>query len=95
MAANVPPGDNVSLSPFLGGSFKHVKGDAFANGWGFVRGVFVEVCSLRHIILENDARVATVAGTTFDRIAPTKDLLLSSESLYADITASSPIETAQ
>lgn len=28
IAANVPLGDSVSFSPFLGWSFKHVKGDA-------------------------------------------------------------------
>jgi len=32
--------------------------------------------------LEKDARVENVAGTTFDRIVPTNDLLLSTDSLY-------------
>lgn len=31
IAANVPLGDNVSLSPFLGWSFKHVNGEAAKN----------------------------------------------------------------
>jgi hypothetical protein len=31
MAANVPLGDSVSRSPFLGESFKQVSGDAAAN----------------------------------------------------------------
>lgn len=52
-----------------------------ANGWGFGRAFFAAVWSLRHMILENDAMVENVAGTTFERIAPTKDLLLSSDSL--------------
>jgi len=30
MAANVPLGESVSLSPFLGESFKQVRGDAAA-----------------------------------------------------------------
>lgn len=69
------------FSPFLGGSFKHVKGDALANGCKATRDLFVVVCSLRHIILETDAKVEKVAGTTLDRIVPTIDRLLSSESL--------------
>ena len=31
IAANVPLGDRVSFSPFLGLSFKHVKGEAVTN----------------------------------------------------------------
>jgi len=61
-----------------------------ANGWGFCSDFFGdftgEVCSLRQINLENDAIVEKVAGTTLDKIAPTKDLPLSSESLPKDQT---------
>jgi len=66
-----------------------------ANDWDFASGFFVGFCSLRHIILEKEAIVENVAGTTLDRIAPTKDLPRSSESLIAEITASSPIVIAQ
>lgn len=52
-----------------------------ANGCGFGSGLFGGVRSLRQIILDKEAMVEKVAGTTFERIAPTKDLLLSSESL--------------
>lgn len=95
IAANVPPGLTASFSPFLGESFKHVKGDALANDCEATRGFFEEVCSLRHIILENDASVEKVAGMTLERIIPTIDRLLSSESLKAEITASSPTVIAQ
>lgn len=37
--------------------------------------------SLRHINFESEAIVENVTGTTFDKIAPTSDLLLSTESL--------------
>jgi len=52
-----------------------------ANDWGFTSGFLVGVRSLRHIILETEDIVENAAGITFDKIAPTKDLLLSSESL--------------
>lgn len=45
--------------------------------------------------LENEAIVENVADTTLDKTAPTKDLPLSSESLYAEITALSPTANAQ
>ena len=53
-----------------------------ANGWGFGSIFFGNDLSLLHNNLENEAMVENVAGTTFDRIAPTRDLFLSSESLY-------------
>jgi hypothetical protein len=52
-----------------------------ANGRGFTSDFLGDVCSLRQIILEKEAIVENAAGTTFDKIAPTKDLFLSSESL--------------
>lgn len=61
-----------------------------ANDWGFASGFFGDFCSLRHIILEKEAIVENVAGTTLDRIAPTKDLLRSSESL---LESSKGVET--
>jgi hypothetical protein len=61
-----------------------------ANDWGFCSDFFGdftgEVRSLRQINLENEAIVEKVAGTTLDKIAPTKDLPLSSESLPNDQT---------
>lgn len=61
-----------------------------ANGWGFASDFFGDFCgevfSLRQINLENEAIVENVAGTTLDKIAPTKDLPLSSESLPKDQT---------
>lgn len=53
----------------------------WANGCGLGSGFFGDFASLRQNILDKDAMVENVAGTTFDRIAPTKDLFLSSESL--------------
>lgn len=56
-----------------------------ANGWGFwsdfLGDFFGEAGSLRQINLEKEATVENAAGTTLDRIAPTNDLPLSSESL--------------
>lgn len=52
-----------------------------ANGCETMLVFIEEFGSLRHIILENDASVEKVAGTTLDRIVPTIDLLRSSESL--------------
>lgn len=57
-----------------------------ANDWGFGSD-FLGDCSLRHIILDKEDIVENVAGTTLDRIAPTRDLLLSSESLLKNETA--------
>lgn len=51
--------------------------------------------SLRHIILDRDDIVENVAATPLDKIAPTIDLLLSSDNLYAETTASSPTVIAQ
>lgn len=53
-----------------------------AKAWGFTFDFLGELCSLRQIILEKEAIVENVAGTTLDMIAPTKDLLLSSDSLH-------------
>lgn len=47
------------------------------------------------MILENEDMVEKVAGTTFDRMLPTSDLLLLTDNLYAEITESSPTVTAQ
>lgn len=52
-----------------------------ANDCGFTSDCFGDPDPLRHIILETEAIVENVAGTTLDRIAPTMDLFLSSESL--------------
>lgn len=95
IAANVPLGDRVSFSPFLMWSFKQVKEDALENDGSFTSSVLLVVFPLRHIILETEDSVEKAAGTTLERIAPTIDLFLSTESLYAEITASSPIVTAQ
>ena len=95
MAANVPLGDSVSRSPFLGESFKQVSGDVFAKDWGLGRDFLVGDGSLRHIILDRDDIVENVAATPLDKVAPTIDLLLSSDNLYAETTASSPTVIAQ
>lgn len=52
-----------------------------ANGWDLGSGFFELFGSLRQISFEKEAIVENVAGTTFDKIAPTSDLLLSTESL--------------
>ena len=106
IAASVPLGESVSRSPFLGESFKQVRGDAavyvtvrnkfqyiflrilkltqpllFAKDWGFGRDFLGGDGSLRHSILDKDDIVENVAATPLDKIAPTIDLLLSSDSL--------------
>lgn len=63
-------------------NFKLILFSPRANGWGFSSDFLGEVWSLRQIIFDNEAIVENVAGTTLDKIAPTKDLFLSSESLY-------------
>lgn len=63
------------LLPFFQSSLPRAK------ACGFVLGFFGEACSLRQIIFEREAIVENVAGTTLDIIAPTMDLLLSSDSL--------------
>lgn len=107
MAANVPLGESVSRSPFLGESFKQVRGEAaayvlwgvnsvflkdiefqllallFANDWGFGRDFLGGDGSLRHNIFDKDDIVENVAATPLDKIAPTIDLPLSSDSLQS------------
>jgi len=95
IAASVPLGESVSRSPFLGESFKQVRGDVFAKDWGFGRDFLGGDGSLRHSILDKDDIVENVAATPLDKIAPTIDLVLSSDNLYAETTASSPTVMAQ
>lgn len=52
-----------------------------ANGWDLGFGFFELFGSLRQINFESEDIVENVAGTTFDKIAPISDLLLSTESL--------------
>lgn len=52
-----------------------------AKGWGFGSGLLAGVGSLLHNIFEIEVIVEKVAGTTFERIAPTIDLFGSAESL--------------
>lgn len=57
IAANVPLGDKVSLSPFLGWSFKHVKGDAAT--------ICTETKSIYTIVVAKTNNVAKVSQSHY------------------------------